>query len=246
MNEMRLIVDPPARGSWNMAVDEAILRGTDAAKIPTLRFYQWSEPTLSLGYFQKYEDRRQHEASRECACVRRASGGGAILHDHELTYSFVAAVHDSRSQQFTRWFDLFHETLIDVLAGWGIQAALNGQPPTPISEEPFLCFQRRHEVDVVVDGYKICGSAQRRHQVAILQHGSVLLHKSAAAPELPGIGELTKKEISPEGLVEAWSSALKDRFETIFNLAPLTPEEDRSAQTIEREKFTAAAWTHKR
>ncbi|PQO47873.1 biotin/lipoate A/B protein ligase family protein [Blastopirellula marina] len=246
MKEMRLIVDPPARGSWNMAVDEAILRGTDAASIPTLRFYQWSEPTLSLGYFQKYDDRQQHEASRQCACVRRASGGGAILHDQELTYSFVAAVHDSRSEQFTRWFDLFHETLIDVLASWGIQAKLSGKPQKPVSEDPFLCFQRRHEVDVVVDGYKICGSAQRRHQVAILQHGSVLLHKSSAAPELPGVGELTKKEISPESLIEAWTAALQIRFETIFNLGPLTTEEQRSAQAIDREKFTANSWTHKR
>ncbi|PQO28201.1 biotin/lipoate A/B protein ligase family protein [Blastopirellula marina] len=246
MNEMRLIVDPPARGSWNMAVDEAILRNAESTGMPTLRFYQWSEPTLSLGYFQKYEDRWQHEASRDCACVRRASGGGAIMHDHELTYSFVAPVHDSRAEQFTRWFDIFHETLIDVLSNWGIDAHLSGNPQPGSPDDPFLCFQRRHEVDVIVDDYKVCGSAQRRHQVAILQHGSVLLHKSQAAPELPGLGDLTRRNISPGELTAAWSEAIKNKFQRSYVDKPLTSEEEVSAQAIEQEKFAGEAWTHKR
>ncbi|RCS49188.1 hypothetical protein DTL42_11650 [Bremerella cremea] len=246
MNEMRLIVDPPALGSWNMAVDEAILRNAAETGMPTLRFYQWSEPTLSLGYFQKYEDRWQHEASRDCACVRRASGGGAIMHDRELTYSFVAPVHDSRAEQFTRWFNIFHETLIAVLSDWGINAHLSGNPEPGSPSDPFLCFQRRHEVDVIVDRYKVCGSAQRRHQVAILQHGSVLLQQSVAAPELPGLCDLTKKTISPDELTHAWCSAIKKKFQRSYAEKPLTKEEYRSAQTIDQEKFANKAWTHKR
>src|SRR5688500_20216584 len=85
----RLLLDVPAPGAWNMAVDEALLESAALENRCTLRFYRWSEPTLSLGYFQRYEDRRQHAASLSCACVRRASGGGAILHDHELTYSLA-------------------------------------------------------------------------------------------------------------------------------------------------------------
>jgi hypothetical protein len=87
--DIRLIIDPPQNGAWNMAVDEALLLDAIEDGSATLRFYQWSEPTLSLGYFQRYADRNQHHASRNCAIVRRQSGGGAILHDRELTYSLV-------------------------------------------------------------------------------------------------------------------------------------------------------------
>lgn len=246
MNEMRLIVDPPARGTWNMAVDEAILRGAVDLGIPTLRFYGWSEPTLSLGYFQKYEDRRQHEASLKSACVRRASGGGAIMHDRELTYSFVAPVRDSRSEETTRWFDLFHETLIEVLANWGINAHLSGKPQANSPQEPFLCFQRRHEIDVIVDGNKICGSAQRRHQVAVLQHGSVIVQQSPCAPELLGIQEITGQEISTEMLIGQWKDSLKNTFQRAYTQMPLTDNELKSAQEIESVKFAHLDWTHKR
>lgn len=246
MNEMRLIVDPPARGTWNMAVDEAILRGAVDLGIPTLRFYGWNEPTLSLGYFQKYEDRHQHSASANCTCVRRASGGGAIMHDRELTYSFVAPVRDSRSEETTRWFDLFHETLIEVLAKWSINAHLSGKPQTTSPAEPFLCFLRRHEVDVIVDDNKICGSAQRRHQAAVLQHGSVILQQSACAPELLGLEEITGQQISAEKLIDQWKDILSVKFQSTYVSGKLTAKEVDSAQEIESVKFSHSDWTHKR
>ena len=79
--EHHLIIDPPASGAWNMAVDEALLIDAADSGIATLRFYQWDVPTLSLGYFQAYDDRHQHAASGDCVCVRRQTGGGAIVHD---------------------------------------------------------------------------------------------------------------------------------------------------------------------
>ena len=72
-----------------MAVDEALLETAASLGVPTLRFYQWQEPTMSLGYFQEYADRLRHAASAGCPTVRRASGGGAIMHDRELTYSLA-------------------------------------------------------------------------------------------------------------------------------------------------------------
>ena len=81
-----------------MAVDEALLLDAAENGIATLRFYEWSEPTLSLGYFQRYDDRYSHAASRDCAIVRRQTGGGAILHDRELTYSLtLPASHRNRA-----------------------------------------------------------------------------------------------------------------------------------------------------
>ena len=85
----RLLFDTPAEGAWNMAVDETLGEIAAESGIATLRFYGWSRPTLSLGYFQNYDERLSHSASMNCAIVRRASGGGAILHDRELTYSLA-------------------------------------------------------------------------------------------------------------------------------------------------------------
>ena len=76
-SQCRVIVDPPLSGVRNMAIDEALLAAAAEGWV-TLRFYQWSAPTLSLGYFQSYDDRTGHAASLHCDCVRRHSGGGAI------------------------------------------------------------------------------------------------------------------------------------------------------------------------
>lgn len=125
----RVIYDGPAAGAWNMAVDEALLESAAGSGETTLRFYQWSQPTLSLGYFQRLDDRRRHEASRGCAVVRRATGGGAILHDRELTYSFTAPLDDRFASQATALYRLLHGTLIETLAAWGIAAEMFGDRP---------------------------------------------------------------------------------------------------------------------
>src|SRR3954469_25809962 len=115
MHEIRLLFDPPAPGAWNMGVDEALLETAADCGEGTLRFYQWSEPTLSLGYFQSAEDRRQHAASRSCPLIRRASGGGAILHDRELTYSIALPQPIARSPDSSLLYELCHIALIEAL-----------------------------------------------------------------------------------------------------------------------------------
>ena len=90
----------------------------------TLRFYQWAEPTLSLGYFQAYADRAGHEASRSCAVVRRPSGGGAILHDFDVTYSLAVPEGHPLAANRLRTYRVVHDALIEVLADMGIAASL--------------------------------------------------------------------------------------------------------------------------
>ncbi len=111
-----LIVDSPADGVWNMAVDEALLDAATVDGIATLRFYSWREPTLSLGYFQAHAERKLHAASLACPLVRRASGGGAILHDDELTYSIVLPQSHPAAARPDRLYQAFHQTLIDTLS----------------------------------------------------------------------------------------------------------------------------------
>ncbi len=125
MTVCRLIVDPPAEGAWNMAVDEALLLAAERDGAAWLRFYTWREPTLSLGYFQNHADRQLHAASANCKLVRRASGGGAILHDRELTYSIALPSKHPLARRAELLYDAAHRSLIETLSQWGIDANLH-------------------------------------------------------------------------------------------------------------------------
>lgn len=229
-----------------MAVDDSLLESTADSLTPTLRFYEWSAPTLSLGYFQKYADRWSHPESSDAACVRRGSGGGAIMHDQELTYSYCVPTADPRSTAVTGLFDLFHQALIRTLKNLGVTATICGNPHKNDGDAPFLCFERRSSVDVIIDGYKVCGSAQRRGRGAVLQHGSILLARSQKAPQLPGITDLASTQISSNALQKAWLQELSDALSLNFKVGQLTEAESTSAVKIERERFAAAEWTEKK
>jgi lipoate-protein ligase A len=249
----RLIVDPPAPGPWNMAVDEALFQTVQRSRQMTLRFYQWSEPTLSLGYFQRAQDRQSHSASLNCPMVRRTTGGGAILHDCELTYSLVAPIANDRSDGAQRLVMLVHGALIEALSRIGVPSnwcrmAGDRTPRATISrqEEPFLCFQRRTAEDVELREYKIAGSAQRRLHSTLLQHGSVLVSRSSAAPELPGIGQILEQDIPIERLREAWTDRLGEYFQCSFQTANLSVEEGELACQFERSRFGTWEWNRRR
>lgn len=244
---MRLIIDPPTPGSKNMSLDEALLHSVAAgASPPTLRFYQWCEPTLSLGYFQKLEDRQQHASSLACPIVRRSSGGGAILHDHELTYSIAMRVDDRFGSR--ELYTQVHEALIEVLAEWSIAAELfSGEAPAD-SRQAFLCFQRRTPGDVVLRGAKVCGSAQRRVGSAVLQHGSLILSQSLAARELPGLRELGCDRL-PEAkeIIGAWITALQKRLELgRLEQGEWTSLESDAANRWERDRYGESGWLARR
>lgn len=159
-DEIRLLVDPPQPGAWNMAVDEALLEEATANGTATLRFYQWSEPTLSLGYFQQYADRHVHAASRDCAIVRRQSGGGAILHDRELTYSLTLPPGHRLTRDAPHLYEAVHAAFIAALTDLSSQKTeahsnptalrIRGEVPHTEAAEPFLCFQRQAAGDVVL------------------------------------------------------------------------------------------------
>jgi len=186
----------------NMAVDELLLRKVDQTGIPVLRIYTWREPTLSLGYFQRYRDRSLHPPSHGVAVVRRATGGGAILHHHELTYSIVMPISSRQTAARLALYRQLHDVFIQIMARRGVGLARSGDTPGSLADDTaFLCFQRRSADDLVLAGYKVLGSAQRRARRAVLQHGSLLLAASRHAPEIPGVCELTGHAVAPEDLI---------------------------------------------
>lgn len=177
--KLRLLNDPPLDGPTNMARDEALMTlvGTSQS-VPTLRLYQWECPTISLGYFQHYADyESMPPPAGEMPVVRRLTGGGAILHDLELTYSLTLPVnHPLLGHGPSRLYELAHDALIEALGDLGITAARCGKSDdSGAAKGPFFCFQRRHCYDVLVFCEKIAGSAQRRTRTAVLQHGSIVL-----------------------------------------------------------------------
>jgi lipoate-protein ligase A len=268
-----LLLDPPASGPWNMAVDETLLESAADDGQCTLRFYRWQQPTLSLGYFQTYADRWRHEPSSRSAAVRRASGGGAIMHDIELTYSFAVPSRHPLAIDRLGFYRAMHTTLIEALAEWRIEACMVGenQPPAidpgckessffslaqafgpgaadrpSLDVQPFLCFQRRSPGDVLVGRTKVAGSAQRRCRGAVLQHGSVLLARSPAAPELAGLKELVDKTIGPEELAESWLARLGATMPGNLPSGRLSDAQRRRAAVLATEKYGSAAWTENR
>jgi len=202
-----LIFDTPKSGAENMAVDESLLDLATERNMPVLRFYYWNEPTLSLGYFQKDKD----VVINAIPIVRRKSGGGAILHEKELTYCLaVPPGHPFAKNHRLVLYEKFHRCIISVLAGFGIECFLfSDWKKTSLKDdiefvsagnEEFFCFKRFADGDVVsvYDGklVKLIGSAQYRSKNgARLQHGSILWDRSEFAPELPGILQLLENKI---------------------------------------------------
>ncbi len=256
MTSCRLIVDGPRPGDWNMAVDEVLLDAAATRGVPTLRFYQWSEPTLSLGYFQSYKARLSHEASRGISCIRRHSGGGAILHDQELTYSLSLPAQDQPSGGPVELYQAVHGACVSILER--MLPALAGRlglcrPGLRMAaaDEPFLCFLRRSEGDLLVTAgnrdHKVLGSAQRKRRGAVLQHGSILLARSASAPELPGLAELSETDpLQVSDLVVELSSAIGRFLQRELQPISLAATEVSAAEKVAQERFRERVWTQRR
>ncbi|QDU54609.1 lipoate--protein ligase family protein [Aeoliella mucimassa] len=273
MTKCQLIIDPPQAGAWNMAVDEWLLQRASDQGVVTIRFYEWEAPTLSLGYFQSHVDREQHATSQPLPLVRRASGGGALVHHHELTYSLAVPAGHPLARDTQALYDAAHLTLIDALfsnlTAQGVQLSPTSFLRCPESlpragGEPFLCFLRRAKGDVLFskssqssvmlppDTHKVCGSAQRKHRGSVLQHGGVLLSQSPHAPELPGIAQLCESvengvAITAPLLVEWWLDLLVQRLD--FEIEPGTPfssDEQQAIGEIATTKFADESWTRRR
>lgn len=254
MDVARLILSTPDTGAWNMAVDQALLETANRTGLITLRFYSWSEPTLSLGYFQNHADRSQHPASLKCPLIRRRTGGGAILHDHEITYSLSVPNSHRWSSRNTELYRAVHQIMIDLLAEHGVDSAFHSdqidrRPPFPESdprEESFMCFQRRSDGDVVLNQHKIIGSAQRRLKKSLLQHGSILLRRSPFAPELPGISDLSGFEMDLSHVIEKVAEEIGRRLQIDFVHGKLAKTEQNAAENAFSLLFNNKDWNFRR
>ena len=199
-----------------MAVDEAILQAVGQADAPpTLRMYRWREPTLSLGYGQPCGD--VASAAGEVhflPLVRRSTGGGAIVHADELTYSLVVPTSDAGAcpAEMYRRVNAAIIAAVESLTGRrGLvrEHAGNGDAD-PRQSRKFFCFERRSPHDLMAGADKLAGAAQRRTGRAMLQHGSVILRRTFPAQASASLAEVAGREIGFEEAAEAIARAFRD------------------------------------
>ena len=180
-----LIVDAMGRsGEYNMAMDEALLEEVACHGGAYLRFYRWDPPTLSLG-------RNQPNTFYDLPIVRRATGGQAVWHEHEVTYAVAAPIAHFGSLR--KAYCEIHSRLATALRSLGVDAVIASDRPTVRpSGRPAACFAAAVGGEILVDGRKLVGSAQVRRGDAFLQHGSILLDGTQPSSQN---GETTLKAV---------------------------------------------------
>ncbi|MFM7151673.1 MAG: biotin/lipoate A/B protein ligase family protein [Gemmataceae bacterium] len=183
---VRLLPERVADGPWNMAADDTLLHSAASGKA-SLRFYRWSVPTLSLGYFQPSARVISQPALSELAWLRRPSGGEALVHHHEWTYALALPADRAWLPPGESWIGVIHQVFRDLLRDLGVPADLCTQD---LRIGDHLCFLHHTPGDLILAGHKIAGSAQRKLRGALLQHGGLLLAQSQHTPALPGLAEL--------------------------------------------------------
>ena len=237
-----------ADGPQNMGLDLAILDSVDAdPSYAVFRTYEWSAPTLSLGYFQSIRDVEADLRWQGVPVVRRPSGGSALWHDRELTYALVVPRSHSLALRPTALYRAVHAVFAEALNELGIAATRRGErTSTPAAEKPFLCFLDDDPEDVLLFGTKIVGSAQRRRPAAVLQHGSLLLSRSVNTPELDGLLELAGASIAPTTVAHWLGSAISKLLDMEIRqeAVPLEVQEKAAERSI--HVYQNADWTNRR
>lgn len=210
----RLITTWGADAAFNMGLDEALLESDESP--PTLRFYSWSPATLSLGYFQRFDD--VPAASQAKVVVRRITGGGAIHHVNELTFSITAPLdHPLYRGSLPESYARVHFAIQRALSELGVDAAPRGKATLASDRcDTGMCFHCSTEMDLVWSGRKGVGSAQRRKKGRVLHHGSIKLGTSPLEGEIATVRDVasaaTCESLAPI-LREALGTVLQARFE---------------------------------
>lgn len=216
---VRLLIDGPQSPARNMAVDEALLR---LCREPVLRFYQWSEQAVSIGYFQKLEDVPEGRTF-----IRRYTGGGLVDHAADFTYTVVTPKDHALYAMGTACsYEAIHRAVAQALEELGCVSVLAEKAS---EVESGACFAKPVKFDVVSGARKLAGAAQRRTREGCLHQGSVLVD------EIP-FAELTaafQKQIVPLLGGEATASSL-------------TEEEAGLAKKLETERYRTEAWNIRR
>jgi len=262
-----LIADPLAGdGATNMAVDEAILEGVAAGTSPpTLRFYAWQPPCVSVGYAQSLPEVVDLDACRRdgVTWVRRPTGGRAILHVDELTYSVTVPALEARVRGgVVESYRRLSGGLLAGLRHLGLEAVQAEAMEGKMADASAACFDVPSHYEITARGKKLIGSAQVRRQRAVLQHGALPLCGDVARlagylrlldDERLALGaELRRRAItleevlghvpSPGEVVQALAQGFAQALNLRLEPGGLTPEEGRLARQLREKKYADGGW----
>jgi lipoate-protein ligase A len=257
----RLLLDPPRDGASNMAVDEMLLEETAVGRSPpTLRLYAWEPPTLSLGFAQKVADADREALDRlGWGLVRRPTGGRAILHTDELTYSVAAP--ESHPLLRGGVLESYRRLSLGLLAGLrllGVDARADSGGRSRGVGNP-VCFEVSSKYEISVDWRKLIGSAQARRLGGVLQHGALplrgdltrilqVLAKPDTTPErirrrAVTLADLLGREVPWAEAAEAVARGFAETFGIDFRNGELTKKEETRAEELARVKYGTETWT---
>ncbi len=271
METWRYLPFADASAFENMAIDEALFRSAGAAAhpVPTLRFFGWNPPAVSLGYFQDAMKEVNLSYCREHGIdvVRRPTGGKAVFHDREVTYALVAREdHPLFPRGILGTYRVIGSAILTALSRLGVEAEMtaDGRSHAPGGLEAF-CFSVPSQYELLVKGRKICGSAQTRSKGAFLQHGSILLdfdpERTAAALLNPAekaeqkVRAMERAVTSLRGHLKGGISPLEltgvllEGFQEVFHVriepGELSGEERSLKEHLLRTKYTVELWNIK-
>ncbi|WP_110111296.1 biotin/lipoate A/B protein ligase family protein [Bacillus sp. CGMCC 1.16541] len=261
---------------YNMALDEALLDWHSQGEIPpTIRFYGWNPPTLSIGYFQKAEKEIDLDKVKELGLgfVRRPTGGRGVLHEHELTYSvIVSESHPDMPHTVTEAYRVISEGLLEGFRKLGLEAYF----AIPRTEEEksslknprsSVCFDAPSWYELVVEGRKVAGSAQTRQKGVILQHGSILLDldedklfsvfkyssdrlkermQRAFREKAVAINAIANRTIGLDEAKEAFREGFAKALDIDLQPYELSEEEEAYVQQLADEKYASDDWNFRR
>ncbi len=268
MRQWRLIYHVPSHGAHNMAVDESILSAVSSGQSPlTLRLYAWSLPCLSLGYGQTSSNVDFHRvADLGWHVVRRPTGGRAILHADELTYSVtLPANHPLASGEIVESYRRISQALLAGLRTLGLSPQADPKTHRREASSP-VCFDTPSHYEITVNGRKLVGSAQVRRKGGLLQHGSlplagdlaricnVLAYTDETSREQAKahvhahaltLAEAIDQELTWQTVANAIVDGFRLALDVDFVEVALTPDEQSNAAHLEAQVYSEIDWRRK-
>ena len=250
----RLLLTPASGGAENMALDEALMSRARETREWTLRVYSWSRPTISFG---RNEAARRHYdperiRARDLAVVRRPTGGRAILHDREITYSVTAPAADAGDLRAS--YERINRLLVAGLSRLGVDARVADRDTRGATPGPAPCFNEPWAGELTLGGRKLAGSAQWRSAGAMLQHGSILveddqsvltefwLEPRSRIPAPATLAEALGRAPAAEDFYEALASAVRELEDSCAE--PLLADDRLRAQAASLVvHYADEAWT---
>ena len=253
IEEWRLLTTENNSAFTNMAMDRAELVSISKGNAPpTVRFFTWKPKAISIGYFQSLKEEVDLDACKNLGVdyVRRITGGGAVFHDKELTYSIV--IPESHSQVPKNIMESYGRICGAIIKG--LEHLDIKSSYVPIN-------------DIVTDGKKISGNAQTRKAKTVLQHGTILLDVdvdemfsllivpdekikdkmiSNVKERVTSVKDILDKEISFENVADAMKIGFEEEFNIKLNPGTLTDEEKDLTDKFEKEFFSTKEWNHRR